>query len=190
MLRKRMTLSLLGLLLLLAFIPACTGQPKPLPPADETPGAETPGAANDQQLMPTIDMDELISLVVRHEKVEDAAGVIADIFSTQKANTVALVGVTLTADTSPEEAPALLDEIRQQIKAADPLITTTVITTDAALVTAIRRMADGINGDEPINEIINDLFVVVRSTVSPDLPKNQPNVQPNAVTEVNPNQVR
>lgn len=83
-----------------------------------------------------------------------------------------------------------MDEIRRQIKAADQSITTTVVTTDATLVTAIRRIADGINDDQPVNEIINDLFVVVRSLVPRDLPKNQPSVQPNAVTEVNPNKER
>ncbi|MGI5838619.1 MAG: YhcN/YlaJ family sporulation lipoprotein [bacterium] len=184
MLRKKSFRLLAVLVILMLGAGACTGQPKPLP----QPGTEAPG--EEQSLAAVVDMDELIALVLRQEKVADAVGVITDIFSTQKASTIALIGVIMTPETTPEETPALLDEIRRQIKAADQSITTTVVTTDATLVTAIRRIADGINDDQPVNEIINDLFVVVRSLVPRDLPKNQPSVQPNAVTEVNPNKER
>lgn len=159
--RRYKGLSALVALLIAGIVLAagCTALRKPAP--ENPPGAQVPApAAPSGQPMPTDPAEvnriasNLSNAAARVPGVNGATVVIA--------GTTAYVGIDQKAGLEKGETERVKRDVSNAVKKAEPRLTAVYVSSDADIVTRLRRIADGIAAGQPVSAFDSELAEIAK----------------------------
>ncbi len=157
---KRLLSLLLTLTLCITCTAGCTPAKKPLPPAPRTaPRTPAPGVSR----MPTTS-PELNRIATKLAAEADKVPGVKKATVVLSGN-MAYVGLDLQADIEAGRTNAVKRDVAVRVKNADKRLTNVYVSTDADIVTRIKRVSEGIRKGQPVSSFDRELTEIGRRIV-------------------------